>query len=228
MLRPTTTTDMHSWEQIHQKLPDEEQTFGMYISLLCQSRPSRIDQARTEIRRLLAGNKNLSNADALIQLARWSQLYQLGVTDDCFAFGTKEIRHDAGALAYAEAANKLVSHDPAGGLALLQKARAQNAKPEDALNWDLANARYLELTGDSRAKAAWIALGVANPKNLGLQQTLLQVRSINTDRDFLARTIERVHSLTGDNNAMARTDFSLSASVLSGKSALAGARTNIA
>lgn len=183
--------------QMHQKLPREEQVLGMYISLLCQSKPSRVAEAKTVIREALADKNNLSE-EALIHLASLSRQYQLGVTDECYALAQKKFGMTA-ALAYAEAIDKYLDHDPAGGLALLQKARTENAKPENVLNWDLANARYLELTGDPRASAAWIALGDANPTNLGLQQTILQVQSVATNRDFLSRTIERVHSLTGDN-----------------------------
>jgi tetratricopeptide (TPR) repeat protein len=183
--------------EMHQKLPHEQQVLGMYISLLCQSKPSRVDEAKTEIRRALTDDSSLSE-DALIRLAFISRQYQLGVTDECYALSQKKFGMTA-SLAYAKATNKYINHDAAGGLALLQKARAENAKPDNALNWDLANARYLELTGDPHAAATWIALGDANPNNLGIQQTILQIHSIATNRDFLSRTIERVHNLTGDN-----------------------------
>jgi tetratricopeptide (TPR) repeat protein len=63
----------------------------------------------------------------------------------------------------------------------------------------LALARYLEERGDTGAAEAWIKLGDENPDDIDVQTAILRrARSVRDNRPFLARTIERIRKLTGD------------------------------
>ncbi|HEY1685441.1 MAG TPA: tetratricopeptide repeat protein [Tepidisphaeraceae bacterium] len=181
-------------QQMHEKMPDEEQTLAMYVSLLCQSQPSRSEEAKIEINRALSGNTHFTE-EGLIRLATLSKIYNLGVTDQTLALSEKKFGMTP-ALAYAEAVMRYVPGDVAGGKTFLQQAHAKGKG--DALQWDMANARYLELVHDPQAGAAWMALGDANPNNLSVQQTILDIPSVQGQTDFLTRTIDRVKKLTGD------------------------------
>lgn len=183
-------------EQMHAKLPGEEQTLGMYISLLCQVNPPRTDQAKRELRNALDNNKNLSE-EGLIHLAALSNKYKLGATDECFTLAQKKFGMSSN-LAYAEAVRKWTDGAAPAGRDLLEKSRPKNLDDKEKLSWDVADARYLELTQDPRAAASWKALADANPDNLFIQQTILKTRSVSGDRDLLARTIERLRKLTGE------------------------------
>ena len=184
-------------EQMHKALPNEEQTLGMYVSLLCQVQPSRVNEAKAELREALANNKSLTQ-DGLIHLAQISNQFNLGMTDQCFQMVQEKFGMTP-SLGFAEAMSAYHTFDSAHGWDLLQKAKTHNSKPDTALAWDMACARYLEQTNDPRAEAAWVALGDTYPKVLAIQQTLLQTRSVQGNHDFLSRTIERVHQLTGNN-----------------------------
>jgi tetratricopeptide (TPR) repeat protein len=73
------------------------------------------------------------------------------------------------------------------------------AGAEKTLPWQVAKAEYLEATGDDHARLAWIVLGDANPDDVKVQNLILkEAGSASADREFFARTIDRVHKLTGD------------------------------
>lgn len=183
-------------KQIHKQLPNEEQPLAMYISLLCQSKPARTEEAKTELQKALANNKNLSE-EGLLRLAAVSQQYGLGMTDQCYALSEKQ-HGMTPALAFSEAISRYSQHDAAGGKALFNQAMQKNSA-KDSVQWNLNRARYLEIIHDPQAQAVWVSLGDSNPTNLSIQQLVLQAQSVQADHSFLARTIERVKALTGDN-----------------------------
>ncbi|HWB52738.1 MAG TPA: tetratricopeptide repeat protein, partial [Tepidisphaeraceae bacterium] len=181
-------------EEMHKKLPHEEHTLAMYISLLCQSEPPQIEKAKTELRNALSSDKNLSE-QGLLSLAEVSRKYNLGMTDECFARVQKAFGMTP-SLAYTQAVALYFKHDPAAGRKLLEQAKAKSGAA-DKVDWDLVWARYLELTNDPQAAKTWSALADANPNDLRIQQMVLQVPSVQSDRDLLARVIKRVKDLTG-------------------------------
>jgi tetratricopeptide (TPR) repeat protein len=177
--------------RIQERIPAEPQTLAIYVSLLARS--GKTDEAIAVVRRAL---KDPVSADTLVKLLAASRNCNLGLETELEQkLGSEELNSPS--LAYAHAADLARVGKKQEGLDVLTAAeKAAKSQPE---YWKLAIAKYQDLIGSADAKEAWIALGDANPNDLTIQSAILNgARAAKTDREFIARTIERTRALTGD------------------------------
>ena len=181
-------------EQVQKQIPGEAETLPTYVSLL--ARAGRRDGAIAVVRTAIDDPKRYGQA-TLLRLLAVSRAQKLGLEQDLksAASGGGDVK-DSPRLALARAADLAASGKPLDGLALLQQ-RAQSATTRP-LAWQLALAQYKEMIHDASAAKDWIALGDANPDDLTVQTTILKTAaSARADREFIARSIDRLKALTG-------------------------------
>jgi tetratricopeptide (TPR) repeat protein len=183
-------------EQVRAQLPKDETTMVAHISLLAHL--GRRPEAMAEVRKGLAMTPPPSN-QTLLRLAAISQRRQLGLEDDCIALADRSSGGTVEA-AYARAAQKAQQGATADGLALLRAARQKAPNQGVGVEWDVAEARYMERIQDGGAKAAWQKIAESNPSDRRVQQFVLNSRAAHEDKAFADRTIERLRELTGDNS----------------------------
>ena len=187
-------------EYVQQVAPNEEETLSIRVGLL--TRTGRKDEAAKVVTSALNSAPNLSE-QILLQLAAISQGGHLGVEDLCLDRCEKE-HGITPSLAYGRALKQFVAGKPQDGLNQFAALRQKKAT-DRPLDWDMAEARYRDLIGDSQAHAKITVLADANPDNLRVQQLLLSARSTRTDKDALARAISRERQLTGEGGLGWRT-----------------------
>lgn len=199
------TTDVAAIQKLR---PGEPQTLPLYAAMLCRQN----DKARAvDVIRAAFVNSSQWDAGVLSALLSVTREYGLGLEADLLD-ATRVAAEKTPAIAMRHAIELDHAGRPEEGLRMLQRG-AQAASGADAMRWQVAIAQYREAIGDPDAPAAWIALGDANPTDFILQATILRAAAAQTDREFYARTIDRVKSLTGPDGTLwryARARFLLS------------------
>jgi predicted Zn-dependent protease len=181
--------------EIQKQMPGEPETLPIYVSLTAES--GNRDGAIAIIRNAETNEK--ISEDLLIRLAQTSRQENLGLESELYALSQKNFGLTA-RLAYSEALLEAAGGRPKDGLQLLTDGRAKAT--DDAESWDRALCQYREMTQDPGAAQAWQTLGDAYPNDLLVQSTILQdENSAWANRDFIDRTINRLHDLTGDEAA---------------------------
>lgn len=190
---------LHDLEQIQKLLPNEPQSLPLYVSALSH------DGRKAEA---ISALKSAAHADprpgpeVLLQLAQVSDAEGLGMGDTL----RSQAQQSSGMtpqVAAAEARALAQSGKPADGLALLQTAAKGH---ETEVPWRLVIAVYRDSIGDPLAVKDWATLGDQNPTNLQVQTAILQSPARTQDRALWARSIDRVHALTGDQGLLWRID----------------------
>jgi Tfp pilus assembly protein PilF len=178
---------------IRARFPEAQEVRPLLVSVL--ARAGRRDDALAEFRAIL----NLTPPpleSTFLQLAAISHAQNLGLDDACFERSEKA-HGMTPPLALARALNLSRANHPAEALALFESAMP----PRDAgAVWRLAYARLLGLVDDPRAKAAWIALADAFPKDTEIQWSACGAPSVQDDHEFLGRTIQRLREQLGQDN----------------------------
>lgn len=184
--------------QIQQNFHDP-QTLPMYVTVL--ARTGNRDRAIEVIRSSLRATPALPTA-TLTQLAEVSDAQKLGVGDEVRTF-TASTEGMTPELALSQARALLIAgkrQEAAKGLA----AAAHGHETE--LPWREAIAAFNEASGQADALADWKSLGEQYPKDLRLQQDILRSATRTRDREFWARTINRVKALTGEQGVLWRVE----------------------
>ncbi|QNN24909.1 tetratricopeptide repeat protein [Planctomycetales bacterium ZRK34] len=181
-------------EQIQTASPGEPNTLPLYIDML--ARTGKKDTARTKLSAALADEKVTLPEPVMLRLAKISAEYDLGLADSIYAHAEQSEGGLNANLAYSRAMQIAEAQGTAAAIKYIQPLVEKNGPSN--LAWQLAWARFLDRTRDERAAAAWIALGDKYPDNLRLQRMVLDAKSVQSDRDFMDRTIERVKALSGD------------------------------
>ena len=158
-------------DQIRQTSPDEPEILPVYATLL--AREGKRDAAAAAIRLSLDAAKPPA-LDVLMRLALASRSLHLGLEPAILEFAEK-VYHLTPEVARFRASEMAAANKPHEGLEYLQKAAKEASGPP--LAWQLAIARYRESIGDPQAGQAWVELGDANPKELRVQDTILDTRS---------------------------------------------------
>lgn len=180
---------------IQEKIPGESATLPIYVSLL--ARAGEKDKAADVVQRALRKSLDLPQ-ETLLRLATVSRDEQLGLEKQIL----DQMELNVGltpAVAYARAADLASGGQQDDGLKYLQAAAGHGKG--DPLSWRLAIAQYKDAIRHPTAVAEWRALADENPSNLRIQNLILdydQARTAWQDRDLIARTIERLRKLTGD------------------------------
>jgi tetratricopeptide (TPR) repeat protein len=186
---------------IQTRRPGELETLPIYITLLARS--GQKDQAVALLKKALLP-ENKPSVDSLMKLASVSQAEKLGLEQEILDRARViEPRTPRSALMQAAAMAK--AGKVAEGLAYLQKQAVTTG--DEAVQWKLAIAQYRESTKEPAAKSNWIEIGDEYPNNIAVQNAILNVGlSSRSDREFTARTIERVKQLTGEEGHLWRQE----------------------
>jgi len=139
----------------------------------------------------------------MIELAEVSHEASLGLENQILAAARKKFGLTRIAEAIAQEAVQTGKQTLPQALAFLQKASASGAG--DPWYWQFVIADFREERGDPQARDAWIALGNAYPKNMAVQEAILNADVAGSlwqrghiAGAFLHTTIDRLHALTGD------------------------------
>jgi tetratricopeptide (TPR) repeat protein len=178
-------------EQIQKTAPGEAETLPIYANLLAHA--NRRDEAIAAVRTVTKNSKKYDQATVLRMLAV-SRAHKLGLENELQSVG--DDGKDTPRVALARAADLASTGKPQDGLALIQsKAKAATTQPTE---WELAVIQYKELIRDPGVAAEWVAFGDAHPNDLSVQNAILKAAtSARRNREFFARTIDRVKALTG-------------------------------
>ncbi|HMO24666.1 MAG TPA: tetratricopeptide repeat protein [Tepidisphaeraceae bacterium] len=172
-------------------MPYEPRTLPIQVALL--ARTGQREQAIALVREALSFNP-APDAMTLLQLANVSRAEQLGLQQQIYdAAGPT---HRSPMLVLGQAGDLAASGKVDEGLTLLRGAADRAG---GGVRWDMAIAQYLEHAAHPDAASAWIALGDRYAGDLEVQRLILaEAQSARADRDFQARTIDRLRELTGE------------------------------
>jgi predicted Zn-dependent protease len=180
-------------DQINRQFPTDMDLVPLKVDVL--ARADRHDAAIESIRAALALSP-LPSERCLLSLAQISQSYGLNLEHACWD-ASEKAHGMTPELAFVQASWLRNHQRQSDGLSLIEKSRAKHA---DDLSWQSMWAQYLDQCDDPRAKAEWISLGDGNPKNVQLQWRAVSARSVQSDHDFIGRTIDRLVALIGDDS----------------------------
>ncbi|MGN6370708.1 MAG: tetratricopeptide repeat protein [Phycisphaerae bacterium] len=178
-------------ETIEKKFPDEQRVYPIHVLLL--ARQGKQSEALSLLKKALS----LKNAspEMLLALASASKNAKLGEEDACFS-RYEQLHGMTPQLAFARAAWMASNGHPDDGLKYLEKNQPKD--PNADSEWKIDHARYLEFTNNPQAKKEWEDLAEQNPKDVKIQWQALAARSTQSDRPFIAATIDRLRTLRGD------------------------------
>ena len=179
-------------DQVQAQIPAEPRTLPIQVELLARFRT--VDAAGEALRRVLVSDRPLDES-TLLQLADVSHRFHLGLEEACY----DRIRRDHGDTAQLALARATARHERGEPDAVAVIREALGAAPDDRkLPLRIAEATFLDATGDPAAGEAWVALADAFPEDIEVQRLALEARAPAADRDFRDRTIQRLQRLTGD------------------------------
>ncbi|HYO11384.1 MAG TPA: tetratricopeptide repeat protein [Tepidisphaeraceae bacterium] len=179
-------------EKVQQEVPGEAETLPVYVNLL--ARTGKKGAAAAAVRAAIEKGRKYDQT-TIVRLLAASRAHQLGLEEEIHAAGGAG-PDDSPRVAFSRATDLAAAGKPQDGLALLE-TRAKGATTQP-VQWQLALAQYREIIRDADAAKDWVRLGDAHPNELTVQNTILKMAtSARADRDFIARTIDRVRALTG-------------------------------
>jgi tetratricopeptide (TPR) repeat protein len=174
------------------ELPPEVTTLRVTVL----ARLGRDAEAKKEMAATLASATAI-NERLLLEYAEQSARLGLDLEDACLARCQRDHGMSAD-LALAMAVRQWRLKKPDEGMKLLAAARNTAGGDSALLPWQIAWAKYLELTAHPDAKQAFIKLAEGNPNDIGIQKMMLAVASVRDAYDFRARAIERLRKLAGE------------------------------
>ena len=178
---------------VQEKIPGEDQTLLVRADLDAQKgqKDAAINTARSIVRRTPAASEQ-----SLLAVASLSRKYQLGIESEALA-ASEQAHGMTPLLAYVRAIHQFLAGQADTALADFDAAAKRAGKADDRI-WRLARARFLDVTNNPAAHDECVKLGDAFPDSIDVQQTIVTARSVSRDRDFMKRTIDRLHALTGE------------------------------
>ncbi len=180
-------------EEVQKLSPNEPRTLPLQVLLL--ARTGQKEAAIARLKQVLASPR-MPDEKVLIELAAVSRFQQLDMESACYA-ASEQTHGLTPDLAFARAAALAEAKQPQQGLDLIKTAMAAPHKGDPAA-WELARARFLEVTKDPAAREACIKLGDAYTDNADIQWFCLAAASVQSDHDFVGRTLDRAKALVGD------------------------------
>ena len=182
-------------ELIQQQIAQESQTLPLHVRILAQSgqAPKAIEAIK------LALDEKQKPAEAtLLRLAAVSRDQKLGLEEACYA-RIEQLHGMTPQLAMARSGAAATAGQMADGLKLLEQLKDRQPQPL-SLQWRAAWTEALDKAADPRAADAVRTL-VDDPAlaaDLRVQRLALAAQSVQGDRAFLDRTIDRMKAITGD------------------------------
>lgn len=180
--------------KIHTKYPDEQRIMALRVALAATITSK---QAAIEVVKESLAVQPPPTLATILQLVSVSRAQKLGVEDTCFAAAERAYGM-APDLAYAKAVVLADQNKGAEGAAFLKELRAKATK--DVQSWDLAIARYMELTHDAGARDMWVALGEKYASDQRTQWLVLMAPSIQNDHEAAGKAIDRLRVLMGESD----------------------------
>lgn len=198
-------------EQFQEQSPGEPSTFGTYLRMLSLSGDESKAKAKAKLEAMLADPEQVKRFDqkGMLAIAAISATNEWGLEDKIMATLQEQVG-ETPMLAYANAL-KIARKDRQAGIAYMQKR--VEAQPVSAIEWQAQWGRFLEALDDARAASVWKALGEQHVNNPNVQQLVLKAPSVQSDRDFVETTIDRLKKATGEDATgwkLARARFLLS------------------
>jgi cellulose synthase operon protein C len=135
-----------------------------------------------------------------LQLAAVSRINKMQLEDECYSRSEKA-HGMTPQLAFAKALWMVGAGKPKDGLAFFESVLP---KPSTDSVWQLAYARLLGQLNDPRAKAVWIALADAFPKDAQVQWAALTASAVQDDHEFIGRSIQNLREQLGQDNVQGR------------------------
>jgi tetratricopeptide (TPR) repeat protein len=188
-------------ESINAAQPNEPETLPIRVALL--ARKGKRDEAIGAARTVLSSTTTRPSSLTLLRLASISRTEKLGLEPEISSLIERGHEPLTPALALARATELAAGGKIEDGLKFLEDHAKSSADPDRAAAWQLVIAQYREQTRDPKAAAAWLTLGEAYPSDISVQTAILRSgASARADREFVARTIDRVKQLTGDEGTL--------------------------
>lgn len=200
---------MEDVEKFRKVAPDDQTIAPVYVGLL--ARTGKTADAEQAIKKIMSASPAPSAA-TLLQLTEISRTQHFGMEKALLDLCEK-VHGDTPRLALDRAVQLNNEGKPKEALEQLKQAQAAH---KNEVPWQLAVAHFMEMTSDPGAPAMWMQLA-DDPKNaasLDVQLAAMQATSLWRDssapesktksadaaqiRQFLKRTIDRVHALTSD------------------------------
>lgn len=174
--------------------PDQaDKTLPVYVDLLV-----RVDKkaAETRLAAVLTAAPPPSE-QTLMRLAAIAA--RSGIPLESQLLETSEKAHGVTPqLAFAMALSRARAGGASAGLRVIDEMRGRAAETTTSLDWDLVRASVLDAFRAPEAGAAWTKLADAQPDALSAQLGALASQSVWNDRESVARIIDRVRKLTGE------------------------------
>lgn len=180
-------------DTVQAALPFEERTLLIRIEWLC--RQDKKSDARSAASAAIS-RQPAPSEQFLLALADKSRQYALNLQQDCFA-ACKKAHGITPGLAYAQAIDRFLAGQKQDALKGFDADAKAGGKPEDRA-WKVARAQCLDFISSPDAKAAWIALGDAYPKDVAIQHAQADARCMQGDWDAMQKVIDRLKDLTGE------------------------------
>lgn len=180
-------------DEILRLLPDEERTLLIRIDWL--ARREKKDEARAAAAATLHHQPPFSER-FLLGLADKSRQFGLGLERECYDL-SQRAHGITPNLAYSKSVDRYLAGQKDEAARVFDQLSQAGGK-SDELAWKKARAEFLDITGNPGAKAAWVALAQANPKDISVQHGLINARSARGDWDAIVPGIDRLKDLTGE------------------------------
>ncbi len=194
--------------EIQKRKPGEPESLALHAAVLCRAGQK---QAAIDTIRSATPQAGRWEPEVLANVLAVSREFGLNL-EQTLLDATKESAVRSPAMALRHALEHSIVGKPEQGLAGLQNA-AKSASSADAMQWQIAVAQFREAAKDPDAAATWIALGDSHADNFALQSLILRsAEQAKQNREFFARTIDRVRALTGEDGSLwksARAQFLL-------------------
>jgi tetratricopeptide (TPR) repeat protein len=160
---------------------------------------ARVDKSAAEKRLVDVINSGAASSSetTLLRLARVASASGFPFEDKLLDL-SESLHGVSPKLALARALSRSRKSDDATALGAFDETRRRAPADADALEWDLVRTSLLERVRPAEAGATWIRLADEHADVLRAQLAALASSAAWSDRDAIARVIERVRALTGE------------------------------
>lgn len=186
---------------IQERFPQEPKTLPIYIKLLVEN--NQEVQARQILEAAAGADPPLAQS-LLYQLVIVSQQKGLGLEAELIEASNKASGSNP-AMAFLQARQLYDTQGADAARKLFDElSESVTQTPESAPTWRIIRAELLTLIADPSANAAWIELGDEHADDIGIQKLILSKTPLQSEYDFIDRTIERYRKIGGANDALWR------------------------
>lgn len=189
-------------EALLKSYPSLDQALLIYLDIVIKDK--KLKEAEAAINAALS-SKSPPSQGTILQILRAADANKLNVNKDALTDKlTNDIEKREDQAKEAVEAFKLLREGKKDeGLKMLTDLRDQ-APASEKLTWELNIAKYLEMARDGRAKDNWIALADRNVANTKIQIAAFEMASVQSDREYARKLVERIKANTGESGVQWR------------------------